>query len=104
MQDDVRLLNATAMRQEMCATAAVLQPEFFSFFRAPTTQGCFYAWGTQCFFISRDLMWRVADVSYKTSCRLPIDIYIASIGPWPVTAEMLVAHDGDATRHAGFVI
>lgn len=77
----------------MCAAAATA-PNFLSLFRLYTQQDCYYVFGTQAFYISRQLMAQTAGESLRTTCRMPIDLYFASIGPWPTVDTRLVEHVG----------
>ena len=94
LQDDVRLL-----RMQTCA--AIAQPfAFLSLYRTSklddtdTTPACYNVWGTQACVIARGLKQQITNLDPRTSCRLEIDLYLQSIGPWPVTQHELVEHVG----------
>jgi hypothetical protein len=95
-EDDVLLLDATLLRKNVCVAQSY---QFYSFYRTPSQNGsCLYEYGTQAFWIRRELMQQIIDVPKSTFCRLPIDIYISSLGPWYVTKDEVVRHIGIRTN------
>ena len=96
IEDDVLLLDSKSFREEACM-ARNSQLEFYSFHKAPSQQSCLYHHGTLSFYTSRTFLEHLAkSVPVRELCRLPIDIYIASTGPWFSTLTRIVKHN--ATR------
>ena len=94
VEDDAELLDAEQMRIDACI-ARVSQYKFYSFFRTPQ-QGntCIYQWGTQAFYITRKLMKKVLEeVDHHTLCYIPIDMYMAMLGPWYATRSNIIKHN-----------
>ena len=93
VEDDVFLLDHKSLRRETCmAREAHLQ--FYSFYRPASQQSCLYHHGTPCFYVQRQFVEHLAkSVPVREFCRLPIDMYIASIGPWYSTTKMIVQHN-----------
>ena len=96
------MLDAAGLRRAMCAARA--GPGFTSFWRHPQAKDgeCYYVYGTQAFYVTRKLMERSVNESYKVTCRMPIDLYFNAIGPWPVVTSWLVEHVG--VHHQGFPV
>ena len=92
IEDDVQLLNFQKLHSEMCmARRNGLQ--FYSFYRTPSQgKSCVYEWGTQTFYIRRKLAEKFAALDKFVYCRLPIDMYIATLGPWFSSNSDIVAH------------
>ena len=53
-----------------------------------------YEWGTQTFYIRRRQAEKFAAVDKFVYCRLPIDMYIATLGPWFSSTSDVVEHTG----------
>jgi hypothetical protein len=108
-EDDVKLINANALATHVCWWSSrrrgVEGRTFYSLFRPESQPGadCWYVWGTQAFYASREFMEAIVQLSYRTSCRMPIDRYIASIGPWYVPQTSIVEHNSrfGRTRYLG---
>ncbi|GLE10691.1 hypothetical protein PINS_up022908 [Pythium insidiosum] len=66
--------------------------DFFSLYRAEKQRACIYHSGTVAFFVSRRMMQHLVDASSTSKCRLPIDLFVATSGPWFATEEDIVLH------------
>jgi len=103
LEDDVVLADAESFRKEACRAAEDRRP-FYSLWRAlPVSQPtCIYAHGTCAFYINKGMMQQLIAAPRDVQCRLPIDIYIASTGPWYSTQEQCVTHEpGGRCRRCG---
>ncbi|CEM03405.1 unnamed protein product [Vitrella brassicaformis CCMP3155] len=103
IEDDVELADAESFRKEAYQAAQDRRP-FYSLWRAsPVSQPtCIYAHGTCAFYVTRGMMQQLIAAPMDVQCRLPIDIYIASTGPWYSTQEQCVTHEpGGRCRRCG---
>jgi hypothetical protein len=99
IEDDVLLLNPGLFLDQLCIAQ---QYEFYSFYETESNRerwssSCLYNYGTPAFYIKQSLMKKVIHgVSSDEFCRLPIDMYLATLGPWykVSTREMIVQHIG----------
>jgi len=99
IEDDVLLLNSTLFYDQLCIAQ---QYEFYSFYETESynervSSSCLYHHGTPSFYITRSLMEKlIHDVSVDSFCRLPVDMYIATLGPWYKVSmkETIVQHIG----------
>lgn len=92
-EDDAILHDQRQMERETCM-AITNKLDFYSFYTTPTQgEACTYEYGTVGFFASRAFIQRLADVDQKSFCRLGIDIYIASIGPWFASVQSTIQHN-----------
>ena len=96
------MLDSANLRRAMCA--ARRGPDFTSFWRPSEAKQdeCYYEYGTQAFYITRKLMKKSVNEKYKITCRMPIDLYFKSIGPWPIVTSQLTEHVG--VHHDGFAV
>lgn len=93
IEDDVLLLDSKSFKVETCVIRNS-KLEFYSFHNAPSQQSCLYHHGTLSFYTSRTFLEHLAkSVPVRELCRLPIDIYIASTGPWFSTLTRIVRHN-----------
>jgi len=96
IEDDVLLLDRKSFRTEACM-AQDSKLQFYSFYRPTSQQSCLYNHGTLCFYVNREFLEHLAIfVPVREFCRLPIDMYLASIGPWFSTSKMIVKHNATA--------
>ena len=94
IEDDVQLLDFQKLHSETCM-ARMKGLQFYSLYHTPSqNSSCVYEWGTQAFYIRRRQTEKFAAVDNFVYCRLPIDMYIASLGPWFSTTSDVVAHTG----------
>ncbi|KAJ0409985.1 hypothetical protein ATCC90586_009662 [Pythium insidiosum] len=91
LEDDAILHGAELFATEVCRAQTEGQ-EFFSLYRATRQNACIYHSGTVAFFISRAMMEYLIDVPLSSKCRLPIDIFLATSGPWFATMQDIVLH------------
>lgn len=92
VEDDALLLSGRALPEELCIAR---QYDFYSFFQTPQQgDGCLYEYGMVAFYMKRNMMKHLLALDDTTFCRLPIDIYLASIGPWYASARPVVQHTG----------
>lgn len=94
IEDDVLLMDFESLQKETCL-ARQNRLQFYSFFK-PSAQGqsCLYQHGTLAFYANHHFLHHLThDVSQSKLCRLPIDMYIASIGPWYSTTKEIVKHN-----------
>ena len=94
IEDDVLLLDFESLQKEACLARQDELP-FYSFYK-PSAQGrsCLYQHGTLAFYANHQFLHHLTnDVSKSKLCRLPIDMYIASIGPWYSTTKDIVKHN-----------
>ena len=93
VEDDVVLVDLREIMAEICM-AQKLEFGFYSFYKPQSQKSCLYHHGTLCFYISRSYLEHLAKyVDQRDFCRLPIDIYIASSGPWYSTTKIIVKHN-----------
>ncbi|DAZ94479.1 TPA: hypothetical protein N0F65_003413 [Lagenidium giganteum] len=97
LEDDALLVDASVFEFEVCR-AQVEEHAFFSLYRASRQDSCIYHSGTVAFYITKPVMEEVIRVGTATSCRLPIDIFLATNGPWYATAEDIVRHHSVRTK------
>ena len=91
-EDDAFLEDSWLLKKDYCM-AKRLGLRFYSFFKPKAQQdSCIYQHGTVAFMISRDFMEEIISVDTSISCRLPIDMYIVSRGPWYATVSSVVKH------------
>jgi len=96
IEDDVLLLDRKSFRTEACM-AQDSKLQFYSFYRPTSQQSCLYHHGALCFYVNREFLEHLAMfVPAREFCRLPIDIYLASTGPWFSTLKMIVKHNATA--------
>ena len=94
IEDDVLLRNSTSFSNHLCIAQ---QYEFYSFFDTDYTT-CLYQYGSPAFYIKQSLMKKIVnDISTDLFCRLPFDMYIASMGPW----YKVSSRDGVVVQHIG---
>ena len=92
LEDDARLDDGVGLREEL--TYAIDQNlDYYSFFYHGN-DSCLYSSGTVSQVISREMIEKLLQIDTKSFCRLPIDMYIAKIGPWFETQRQLVTHIG----------
>ena len=60
----------------------------------PQGSSCVYEWGFQAFYLTRAMAERLAGVDEHVYCRLPIDMYMATLGPWFASTSNVVDHAG----------
>ena len=53
-----------------------------------------YEYGMVTFYIRRELVENLAAVDKFIYCRIPIDTYISSMGPWFASTSAVVEHSG----------
>jgi hypothetical protein len=87
-EDDAVLENWAGYHEEACIAQSF---EFYSFFKTSGTT-CIYRHGTVAFYIKKSLMMRFINVDSSTFCRLPIDMFFASLGPWYTSINSTVTH------------
>jgi hypothetical protein len=96
VEDDVVLRSPETFHAEICMAKA-LGVDFYSFYTTPE-QGsrCTYEYGTPAFYASANFVKQLRDLQNDNSvvCRLPIDMYIASVGPWYASRSHSVQHIG----------
>jgi hypothetical protein len=102
VEDDVSLVDRQRFQQEACRwarqgnTVGRNKALFYSFFKTSNDLSkspyCFYNYGTQAFYATRKLMTAVVQAPTRTRCRMPIDVYIHSIGPWYATQFTIIRH------------
>ena len=93
IEDDILLLDSKSFRAEACM-AQNSKLQFYSFYKPTSQQSCLYHHGTLCFYVNREFLEHLAmSVPVRELCRLPVDIYLASTGPWFSTLKMIVKHN-----------
>jgi hypothetical protein len=103
IEDDAFLVDKERFRREACWWSLIhigrgqQKSLFYSFFNPEPNHSnrwsrCFYQWGTQAFLANRQLMRSVIRAPAQSRCRLPIDMFIASIGPWYASQHKIVEH------------
>jgi hypothetical protein len=105
IEDDVILLNATRLYQEL-NWAVTHNVGYYSFTSTSlassdstnsdvtSSPSCIYEYGATAQWISRTLMLAIINADDDSFCRLPIDMFIARAGPWYVTTERITKHIG----------
>jgi hypothetical protein len=95
VEDDVELLESAWLQSEVAA-ARDQSVDFYSLYKTPhnSDRDCIYLYGTQAFTISRGFMRQLVDLDKHTRCNHPIDMIIASMGPFYVTQRHIVRHIG----------
>lgn len=92
VEDDVKLLNGEQFQREL-SIAIANGYEYYSFTK--NAKNCIYQFGTTAQLWSRTFIERrILQAPNDIVCRLPIDMYIAQLGPWYVTQHQLVQHVG----------
>jgi hypothetical protein len=96
IEDDVVLLNATRLYQELhwAVRHNVGYYSFTSTSLASSSPSCIYEYGATAQLISRRLMSSIINADDDSFCRLPIDMFIARAGPWYVTTKRITKHIG----------
>ena len=104
VEDDAELIDRRGFSRDVCAAASD-GLSFFSLFGSGSSGGCSYMHGTVAFYASRSFMEKIVHTGRRSdhdvACRLPIDLYIASLGPWAQSCcggGGTVAHNGDGVR------
>lgn len=93
VEDDAELVDLGVFEREVCHVQAEGWP-FYSFFLTSSQRGrCLYEHGTVTFYATADFLRRLRNETDEV-CRLPIDMFISSIGPWYATKELIVKHLG----------
>ena len=65
----------------------------FSLYKT-SESSCLYEYGTNGFYATRQFLTKYIEISdANILCRLGIDMYIASIGPWYSTTNDIIAHE-----------
>ena len=94
VEDDVSLQNATLLRAATCQ-AIEARWDFYAYDLTVQQRGrCTYEYGTTAFLASATFLRRLRDAPKSTVCSTPIDMYIASIGPWYAAVSRIVKHSG----------
>jgi hypothetical protein len=94
LEDDALLRNGDALRREI-SWAISHNVDYYSLYAAPNSKSCIYSHGTVAQVISRRFAAQlVRDVDPVSFCRLPIDLWISTHGPFYVTVHQLVEHVG----------
>lgn len=92
-EDDAVLTSLEDLQREICI-AQLNDLTYYSFY---TTQlqgsSCIYTHGTCGFYIKRELMKKIIGAPMEDVCRLGIDIYISSIGPWFASQNHAIQHN-----------
>ena len=98
IEDDAFLLDSNKLMVETCMVQKY-KYSFYSFFRTGDQQNtCIFHHGTVAFYASRRFIERFIKLDLRTICRLSIDIYIATIGPWYATTSYIVKHNSSRYR------
>ena len=63
-------------------------------FYFPQGNSCTYEHGTLAFYLTRAMAEKLEGVDKWVYCRLPIDMYIATLGPWFASTSNVVEHAG----------
>lgn len=101
VEDDVVLLDFKEFKAETCM-ARKGKLHFYSFYKPSSQVSCLYHHGTPCYYINRQFMEHLAkSVAMEDLCRLPIDLYIASSGPWYSTTKSIIKHTGTRLSSIG---
>lgn len=94
LEDDTLLKDGDALRKEI-TWAVSHNVDYYSLYATPNSKSCVYSHGTVAQVISRRFAARlVRDVDPVSFCRLPIDLWISTHGPFYVTVHQLVEHVG----------
>jgi hypothetical protein len=94
LEDDTLLKDADGLRREI-NWAISHNVDYYSLYATPNSESCIYSYGTNAQVMSRRFAARlVQDVDPISFCRLPIDIWISTHGPFYVTERQLVEHVG----------
>ena len=94
VEDDAILTSFDLLQQEVCL-AQMNQLPFYSLFQTNTQTSCLYDSGTVAFYLTRSfIIEKLLHVDLSSKCRLGIDMYIASIGPWFATTKSVIKHNG----------
>jgi hypothetical protein len=89
-EDDAVLTSFELLKEEACM-AEQHQLSFFSFYK--TSESCLYDYGTQGFYATREFLHRLIHTNTELSCRLGIDMIIASVGPWYASTKNIIQHN-----------
>jgi len=92
IEDDVKLLDAARFRAEL-QHAYQQRYDYYSFTKNHD-RGCIYEFGTPAQLWGPGVIQSVLNAPTGSFCRLPIDMYVATLGPWFVTRRRLVQHVG----------
>jgi hypothetical protein len=93
VEDDVVLLEWAWLQLEVAA-AMERSADFYSLYKVPNSTDCIYNHGALAFTISRAFMRTLVALDQHTRCTHPIDMIIASMGPFYVTQREIVRHIG----------
>lgn len=95
VEDDVKLLDPQGLRAEL-QWALHNDVGYYSFFAAgsQSPSSCLYNFGAHAQVFSRRIMEQVLEADTDSFCRIPIDMFVARLGPWYVTKHPLVQHVG----------
>jgi len=92
LEDDAKLLDKMAFLSEL-KWAVENNQEYYSFMRSATS-GCLYSHGAVAQVFGKSFLQEILEADNATSCRLPIDMYIAKRGPWFETQRNIIQHIG----------
>lgn len=98
VEDDTILSSLRELKREMCMARLNNLP-FYSFYTTELQgSSCIYTHGMCGFYAKRELLRKVIAAPFEDACRLGVDIYIASIGPWFASTGRVIQHDSRRYR------
>lgn len=102
LEDDSVLKDDEVFHRQACA-AIHRNLDFYSFY-STGSGSCLYSYGTSAFIMTRSMMAKVVGVEdASVRCRLPIDMYLSSIGPWYAAVEESVLHHSARFKSIGWL-